>query len=95
MHGLLYQLKKYTDEHMHTHTHTLTQKLEINPEHPIFQKLLNARMQNPDLADLIVEQVFDNALVAADLMDSPRAMLPRLNKLLDTVVGNPKPYTEE
>ena len=29
------------------------------------------------------DQLFDNALVAAGLLDDPRTMLPRLNKLLE------------
>jgi len=36
-----------------------------------------------DLAKMIVEQVYDNALIAADLLDNPRSMLVRLNKILE------------
>jgi hypothetical protein len=35
----------------------------------------------------VAEQVVDNALVAAGLVDDPRMMLPRLNALLERVVG--------
>jgi hypothetical protein len=28
-------------------------------------------------------QVFDNALMAADILDAPRTMIPRLNTILD------------
>jgi len=31
---------------------------------------------------LVAEQVFDNAIVAAGVMEDPRAMLPRINELL-------------
>lgn len=58
------------------------QKLEINPKHPIMQNLLVLKDTNPELATLVSEQVFDNALIAADIMDNPRMMLNRLNQLL-------------
>jgi len=62
------------------------QKLEINPEHSVIKKLFALRVTKPDVAKLAVEQVYDNALIAADIMENPRAMLPRLNKLLDAAL---------
>jgi TNF receptor-associated protein 1 len=35
------------------------------------------------MAKLIVEQLFDNCLIAADMLDHPRTMLDRLNSLLE------------
>lgn len=63
------------------------QKLEINPKHPIMNKLLSVKDSNPELAKLITEQVFDNALIAADILDNPRTMLNRLNKILDAAAS--------
>ena len=40
----------------------------------------------------MLEQIFDNALVAAGLIDDARAMIPRLNKLMQSVL---KPPTEK
>ena len=37
-------------------------------------------------AKLIAEQVYDNALIAAGLVDDPRSMLTRLNKILTAVI---------
>ena len=34
----------------------------------------------------VAEQVFDNALVAAGLLDDGRSMLPRIHKLLERLV---------
>jgi hypothetical protein len=34
-----------------------------------------------------VEQVFDNALIAADILDNPRSMLARMNKIMSKAVG--------
>jgi len=64
------------------------QKLEVNPKHPTLVHLMNLKDEKPELAKLIVEQVFDNALIAADLLDNPRSMLTRLNKLLEEAANN-------
>lgn len=58
-------------------------KVEIDPEHNVCKKLNTLRDINPDMATLIVEQVFDNALMAADILDKPQMMLDRLNKILE------------
>jgi hypothetical protein len=34
----------------------------------------------------VAEQVFDNAMVAAGLLDDSRVMLPRLNQLIERLV---------
>eukprot|EP01027_Heterolobosea_sp_BB2_P006782 GEZU01010189.1.p1 GENE.GEZU01010189.1~~GEZU01010189.1.p1 ORF type:complete len:657 (+),score=315.31 GEZU01010189.1:74-1972(+) len=59
------------------------QKLEFNPSHVIIRKLYAAKTTNPELARVVAEQVYDNALVAAGLLDDSRSMLTRLNNLLD------------
>lgn len=61
--------------------------LEINPDHPVMKGLFNMRQQNPDLAKLVTEQVYDNALCAAGVLDDPRSMITRLNKLLEITVN--------
>jgi HSP90 family molecular chaperone len=66
------------------------QILEINADHAIIQTLSavhkqdNAEMQA--VAKLVAEQVLDNALIAAGLIDDPRAMLPRLNSILESTL---------
>lgn len=62
------------------------QDLEINRRHPLMLQLEAARQSQPDLAKLVVEQVLDNALVAAGLLESPQSMLQRMNGLLETVL---------
>jgi len=59
------------------------QKLEVNPKHSTLVHVMRMRDTQPELAKMIVEQVYDNALIAADLLDNPRSMLARLNKLLE------------
>merc|ERR1712157_314072 len=58
------------------------QNVEINPSHPIIVGLHNLKETEPVLAKVLAEQVYDNCLVAAGLMDDSRTMLPRLNDLL-------------
>jgi TNF receptor-associated protein 1 len=61
--------------------------LEINPAHPILSRLEAARQREPELSVSVAEQLLDNARVAAGLLEDPRAMLNRLNQLLEKVLG--------
>ena len=60
--------------------------LEINPAHPIIARLDTMRQKDAALAVSVAEQVLDNARVAAGLLEDPRAMLTRLNQLLEKVL---------
>ena len=62
------------------------QDLEINPRHAIIVRLAKMRETDEALATKVAEQVLDNARVAAGLLDDPRAMLKRLNELLEQVL---------
>jgi len=64
------------------------QILEINIEHPIIVKLDSLRMTNPSLASEIAEQVTDNAMIAAGLLDDARTILPRMNRLMEALLSN-------
>jgi TNF receptor-associated protein 1 len=59
---------------------------EINPAHPIMARLDAMRQQDAALAGSVAEQLLDNARVAAGLLEDPRAMLTRLNTLLEKVL---------
>ena len=63
------------------------QKLEINPNHPVTKGMFERRNDDPALAKLVAEQIFDNAMVAAGILDDPRSMIPRMNDLLAKVVS--------
>ncbi|XP_008069312.1 heat shock protein 75 kDa, mitochondrial isoform X1 [Carlito syrichta] len=56
--------------------------LEINPRHMLIKKLSQLREHEPDLAQLLVDQIYENAMIAAGLVDDPRPMVSRLNDLL-------------
>uniref|UniRef100_A0A8C5LEU0 Heat shock protein 75 kDa, mitochondrial n=1 Tax=Jaculus jaculus TaxID=51337 RepID=A0A8C5LEU0_JACJA len=56
--------------------------LEINPRHTLIKKLSELRERDPELAQLLVDQIYENAMIAAGLIDDPRPMVSRLNDLL-------------
>lgn len=61
--------------------------LEINPDHAMLIRLNTIRQSDAALAGEVAEQIFDNALVAAGLLEDPRAMLGRLNSLLEKLLN--------
>jgi molecular chaperone HtpG len=60
---------------------------EINPAHPLLARLDMMRQKDATLAATVAEQLLDNARVAAGLLEDPRAMLARLNSLLEKVLA--------
>ena len=59
--------------------------LEINPRHNVIKRLSEIQASNPERAKLVAEQLLDNALISAGLLDDATTMVARLNKLLETV----------
>ncbi|MDP2136357.1 MAG: molecular chaperone HtpG, partial [Candidatus Didemnitutus sp.] len=59
--------------------------LEINPRHVVIKKLATMRTTDADKAELVAEQLLDNALIAAGLLEDPSRMVARLNKLLESI----------
>jgi HSP90 family molecular chaperone len=68
------------------------QLLEINPSHPLILGLSKARTERPALAQKVAEQIYDNALIAAGLMEESNSvsMLQRLNAIMEDAIGAPK-----
>mmetsp|Transcript_13131 Transcript_13131/g.15150 ORF Transcript_13131/g.15150 Transcript_13131/m.15150 type:complete len:743 (-) Transcript_13131:149-2377(-) len=62
------------------------QVLEINTSHPIIISLNDLRKSDTELARRVARQIFDNAVIAAGLVDDPRDMLPRLNGLIEKLL---------
>ncbi|TMS15167.1 Heat shock protein 75 kDa, mitochondrial [Larimichthys crocea] len=56
--------------------------LEINAGHDLIKKLHELKQSNNELAGLLLEQIYDNAMITAGLNDDPRPMISRLNDLL-------------
>jgi len=59
--------------------------LEINPRHAVIKRLFETHTSNADRAKLVAEQLLDNALISAGLLDDVTSMVARLNKLLESV----------
>ncbi|MSU65581.1 MAG: molecular chaperone HtpG [Opitutus sp.] len=59
--------------------------LEINPRHAVIKRLFETHTSTPEKAKLVAEQLLDNALISAGLLEDTTAMVARLNKLLESV----------
>ncbi len=60
-------------------------ELHFNPRHAVIRRLAAARRDKPETAKLMAEQVLDNALIAAGMLDDPQKMVARIYKLLETM----------
>src|ERR1017187_7275794 len=59
--------------------------LEINPSHAVIKRLSELRTAAPEKAKLVAEQILDNALISAGLLDDASGMVKRLYKILESV----------
>lgn len=62
-------------------------RLEINPRHELIKKLDAAREGNEALAQLVTQQLFENALLAAGLLDDQKSLISRGYELMDKAMG--------
>jgi molecular chaperone HtpG len=58
-------------------------QLDINPKHPLIVKLARSRSDRPEASKLIAGQLLDTALLSAGLVEDPRSVVGRLNKVLE------------
>ena len=56
--------------------------LEINPRHDLVKKVNALRQNDADLAKLLSEQILDNALLSAGLLDDPQRVVTRTEKIM-------------
>src|SRR5688572_20836136 len=59
--------------------------LEINPRSAVMKRLFETHTASPDRAKLVAEQILDNALISAGLLEDASPMVARLYKLLESV----------
>lgn len=59
--------------------------LEINPRSAVIRRLAATHKEAPERAALVAEQILDNALISAGLLEDSSKMVARLYKLLETV----------
>ena len=62
--------------------------LHINPRHGLIKNLATLRDGNPELAQTIAAQIFDNTLVEAGILEDPKKMLGRVYELMEKLSGN-------
>uniref|UniRef100_U3JNZ5 Heat shock protein 75 kDa, mitochondrial n=1 Tax=Ficedula albicollis TaxID=59894 RepID=U3JNZ5_FICAL len=60
--------------------------LEINTGHALIKKLSELKDSQPDLAQMLLDQIYENAMIAAGLNEDPRPMVNRLNDLLTRIL---------
>jgi molecular chaperone HtpG len=56
---------------------------EINPRHSLVKGLSKLHQSDPETAGLISEQILDNALLSAGLLDEPQRIIERTQKLME------------
>ena len=61
--------------------------LEINPRHDIVRKLATVSQDDPDTATLIAEQLLDNALLSAGLLDDPQTVVTRTQQIMTRLLS--------
>jgi molecular chaperone HtpG len=62
--------------------------LQINPRHPLVKNLDSLRAKDADLARLVGEQLYDNALLAGGLLEDSRRLVQRSYAILERVSQN-------
>ena len=58
-------------------------ELELNPRHGLIHALAEARERNPELAKVVAEQLLDNALLSAGLLDDRVSLISRGFRLME------------
>jgi TNF receptor-associated protein 1 len=63
---------------------------QFNPQHDLIRKTYfmtqSSSLDTQETAGLIIEQLFDNAIIAAGLLEDPRSIVGRLNNLMTRMV---------
>jgi len=64
----------------------LPMTLELSPSHHLIVTLATITKANASVARIAVEQLFDNAMISAGMLDEPRNLQSRLSKVLEMFV---------
>jgi len=68
--------------------------LELNPAHPILKNLL-ALEKGSDLQKVIIDQIFESALLVEGLHPDPASMVSRLDQIIAAALGQPSAYPKD
>lgn len=60
--------------------------LEINPRHALVKKLATLRKEKPELAGLVAQQLVDQAMLSAGLVEHPQQLATRMNEILEKIL---------
>jgi HSP90 family molecular chaperone len=63
-------------------------KLQVNQRHPIIKGLSKLIVSDQDTAELVANQLLDNALATANLLDDPREMIARSYQAIEKLTQN-------
>merc|ERR1719511_570828 len=69
-----------------TGMNSMPMTLELSAKHHIVTTLHTIKDTNETVARIAVEQLYDNACIAAGSLDDPRVLLSRLNKVLEMFI---------
>ncbi len=61
-------------------------ELELNPRHELIKELAKARETKPELAKLLGEQLFDQSLLSAGLLEDQRGLVERGLKIMEAAL---------
>jgi HSP90 family molecular chaperone len=61
--------------------------LELNPAHAILKNLLELEA-GAELQNLVIEQIYDSALLVEGLHPDPSSMVPRLQQIMEAALGH-------
>ena len=64
--------------------------LELNPAHPILKNLLKEKADSA-LQNLVIEQIFDSALLVEGLHPDPSSMVARVQQIMEAALGHAEP----
>ena len=57
--------------------------LEVNAKHALIKKLAEARESKPEFAEMIAAQIYDNAMIAAGLLEDGKDMVARMYRIME------------
>ncbi len=62
-------------------------RLEINPSHPLIQKLSQQKELQPEIAEKVARQLLDTAKITAGMSEDPRILIQRMHELMEVALS--------
>ncbi|MES2309583.1 MAG: molecular chaperone HtpG [Verrucomicrobiota bacterium] len=62
-------------------------RLEINPSHPLIQKLFQQKEVQPEIAQKVARQLLDTAKITAGIAEDPRTLIQRMHELMEVALS--------